>query len=63
MLFTFCSVFKWESRKGWDTLLTAYWAEFKVRFVFKMMDFVLTMINFVLKMMDFVFKMMNFVSK
>jgi glycosyltransferase involved in cell wall biosynthesis len=28
--FTFCSVFKWESRKGWDTLISAYWAEFKM---------------------------------
>lgn len=26
--FVFLSVFKWESRKGWDLLLRAYWAEF-----------------------------------
>ena len=27
-LFRFVSVFKWESRKGWDTLLRAYWNTF-----------------------------------
>mmetsp|Transcript_31975 Transcript_31975/g.46058 ORF Transcript_31975/g.46058 Transcript_31975/m.46058 type:complete len:576 (-) Transcript_31975:151-1878(-) len=26
--FVFLSVFKWEHRKGWDTLLTAYWDAF-----------------------------------
>ena len=29
--FTFCSVFKWEQRKGWDVLLRGYWAEFRER--------------------------------
>ena len=27
--FTFLSVFKWERRKGWDVLLSAYWREFQ----------------------------------
>jgi glycosyltransferase involved in cell wall biosynthesis len=26
----FLSIFKFESRKGWDTLLTAYWTAFKI---------------------------------
>lgn len=27
--FNFLSVFKWEHRKGWDALLSAFWAEFR----------------------------------
>ena len=27
--YIFFSVFKWEPRKGWDVLLTAYWSEFE----------------------------------
>lgn len=26
--FTFISIFKWETRKGWDILLKAYWSAF-----------------------------------
>ena len=29
--FVFLSVFKWESRKGWEILLRAFVEEFKVR--------------------------------